>query len=150
MSLFISVDNNATDNQWWKDLFRIFANPGDYFEIHCWFDESRELQIAQQFGEKACYGMPDLRIIHGTVTDRLISYLLNVEKPDDCICYNKMVPFFTILIGDHFSSEKYGTEIILKSRSNKDDVRLNHVLDNMGKNIKIYRHKDNQDNWRIL
>lgn len=150
MSLFISADNNITDNLWWKDLFQIFANPGDYFEIHCWFDESRELKIAQKFGEKACYGMPDLKIIHGTLTDRLISYLLNEEKPGDCTCYNKMVPFFTIRVGDHFSSEKYGTEIILKSRSPKDEERVKRVLKNMGENIKMYQNKDNHDNWRIL
>lgn len=150
MSLYISADNHITNNLWWKELLRILVKPGDYFEIHCWTDERRELHIAQQFGEKSCYRMPDLIIIHGTLTDRLILFLLNEEKPDDCTCYNKMVPFFTIRIGNYFSSEKYGTEIILKSRHPKDDEKVKQVLDNMGTNLKIYQNKDTQDNWRIL
>ena len=150
MNLFISVNNEISDNQWWKDLLSICAVPGEYYEIHCWADENRELQLANRFGEKACYGMPDLKIIHGTLTERLISYLLMEEKPADCTCYNKMVPFFTIRIGEHFSSEKYGTEIILKTRSATEIQRINRILDNMGNNIKIYKNMDNQDNWRIL
>ena len=138
MSLFISADNNITDNQWWKDLFQIFANPGDYFEIHCWLDESRELKIAQKFGEKACYGMPDLKIIHGTLTDRLISYLLNEEKPGDCTCYNKMVPYFTIRIGSSFSSEKYGTEILLNTDHIVQQDMIEDIIRHRAEHIRFY------------
>lgn len=128
MSLMISIDNAVSNNQWWKDLLRLFAKPGEYFEIHCWLDETEELRIAGEFGKIACYSMPDIRIVHGTLTDRLISILLNMSKPVDCECYNKMVPFFTIRIGDDFSSEKYGTEIILKSRTTFESEKVEKIL----------------------
>ena len=131
-------------------MLRIYARPGEYFEIHCWADETRQLKIAEQFGERACYGMPDLKIIHGTMSEKLISYLLGEEKPKDCECYNKMVPFFTIVIGDHFSSEKYGTEIILKSRNKKEEKQIDQVLKSLESKAKIYRNHDNPNTWRSL
>lgn len=150
VSFMISVDNTAEDNQWWKDLFRLYAKTGEYFEIHCWADETRQLQLAEQFGERACYIMPELKIIHGTLTERLIAFLLNEEKPTDCECYNKMTPFFTILIGDHFSSEKYGTEIILKSRCKKEEKQIEQVMTALASNAKIYRTAENSNTWRAL
>jgi hypothetical protein len=150
VSVLVSVNNTADDNRWWKNLFRIYARTGEYFEIHCWADETGELQTAQQFGEKACYGMPDLKIIHGTVSDKLISFLLNEAKPEDCDCYNKMVPFFTIVIGDHFSSEKYGTEMILKSRTQKEEKQIDQVLKSLDTKANIYRTPDNPNSWRSL
>ena len=150
MSIMISVDNTADDNLWWKDLLKLFASPGEYFEIHCWTDEKKELQIAEKYGQKACYGMPDLKIVHGSLSDKLISYLLNEAKPSDCECYNKMIPFFTIIIGEHFFSEKYGTEIILTSRSPKEERQIEHILSSLEGKAKIYRNIDSQNSWRKL
>ena len=150
MSFMISVGNSADNNLWWKDLLRLYAVPGEYFEIHCWSDERKELQVAEQFGERACYGMPDMKIIHGTLTEKLISFLLNEKKPSDCDCYNKMTPFFTILIGEYFSSEKYGTEIILKSRSSREEKQIQEIVSCLNTKAKIYTNTANSNNWRLL
>ena len=146
----ITVDNFVGNNQWWKELFSLYARPGEYFEIHCWLDEYEALQTAKQYGEIACYGMPDVKVIHGILTERFISFLMNAEKPRDCQCYNKMVPFFTVLIGDHFSSEKYGTEIILRSRSKREQEKIDKIINNISANTKIYRNIDGRDIWRTL
>lgn len=150
MTYMISVERTAEDNFWWQELLRLFAKPGEYFEIHCWADEVKELKIAEQFGERACYGMPDLIIVHGTLTEKMVSYLLNEKKPVDCACYNKMNPFFTILIGEHFSSEKYGTEIILKSRFPKEDKQIEQIISCLKSKAKIYHSINNSNNWRKL
>jgi len=150
LGVMITIDNSVGSNQWWKDLCSLFARPGEYFEIHCWLDESEALQIARQYGSVACYGMPDLKVIHGTLTDRFISFLMNEDKPQDCDCYNKMIPFFTIRIGECFSSEKYGTEIILQSRSKVELERINKIISNVSPNAKIYQNVDSYGTWRSL
>lgn len=141
MSMMIIADDAVSDNRWWRELFRIYAKPGEYFEIHCWSDEKKEFLLAEEFGEPACYSLPDIKIIHGTMTDRMISYLLYGSKPVDSQCYNKMVPFFTIRIGNHFSSEKYGTEIILQSRSLQEKELITKILSDAGQGISVFFNK---------
>lgn len=125
MDMLISAEKTVKDNQWWKDIFRIFVTPGDYFEIHCWSNENKEIQIAEQFGERSCFGMPNQKIIHGT---------LNEEKPNSRN-YNKMVPFYTIHIGDLFSSEDYGTKVILRNRSKREKEQIEKILFNIDADV---------------
>ena len=136
--MLISADSNVMDNHWWKKLFRMHAAVGEYFEIHCWNDEKDALQVAETFGKAACYTIPDLKIVHGHLTERLITYMEHCMKPIECECYNKMVPFFTIRIGDHFSSEKYGTEIILRSRSVHEKVQIEGIVSGRSSGITVY------------
>lgn len=141
MNLMITADNSVCDNQWWKDLFVACVKSGDYFEIHCWQDEKTELRLAGDYGDTACYSIPDMKIVHGTVSDRLLAYLEYVAKPSDAHGYNKMVPFYTIRIGNHFSSEKYGTEIMLNIKSPKSEKQVLNILGRMGRGITVYGNK---------
>lgn len=141
MSLMITADNTVNDNHWWRELLRIYAKPGEYFEIHCWSDEKNEFMLAEEFGEPACYSLPDMKIVYGTMTERMISYLLYGRKPVNSQCYNKMVPFYTIRVGNHFSSEKYGTEMILKSRSLQEKELIAKILSDAGRGISVFYNK---------
>lgn len=141
MNVLITADNSVCDNQWWKDLFVACVKPGDYFEIHCWQDEKTELRLAGDYGDTACYSIPDMKIVHGTMSDRMQAYLEHVGKPSDAHGYNKMVPFYTIRIGNHFSSEKYGTEIMLNIKSPKSVKQVLNILGRMGRGITVYGDK---------
>ena len=141
MNLMITADQSVKDNQWWRDLFQICAKTGDYFEIHCWQDEKTELRLAEDYGDIACYSIPDMKIVHGTISDRLLAYLEYVSKPRDSECYNKMVPFYTVRIGNHFSSEKYGTEIMLNSRSPKIEKQILAILSGIEPGIIVYSNR---------
>jgi len=141
LNFMVTADQSVQDNKWWKDIFRIYAKPGEYFEIHCWQDEKEAFRIAEKYGETACYTMPDLKIIHGTVTEHLISYILSERKPSDNSCYNKMLPFYTFRIGSNFSSEKYGTEIILKCRSSYESELLERKRLGDVTGLTMYRNK---------
>ena len=115
MAVMITADDAVCENQWWKELFCLYAKPGLYFEIHCWSDEAEALSAACQYGNVACYNMPDIKIVHGILTERLIGCFLREERPADRSVYNKMIPFFTIRIGNNYSSENYGTQVLLQT-----------------------------------
>lgn len=139
MDLMISVDDSTPDNRWWKELFRLYARRGEYFEIHCWYDEVEELSVAKDYGTTACYAMPDIKIVHGILTDELIRYFLHEEKPMDCRCYNKMVPFFTVRIGRTYSSEKYGTEILVTSKGPSEEESIERIINSIADHAKLFR-----------
>lgn len=139
MDLMISVDDSTPDNRWWKELFCLYARSGEYFEIHCWSDEAAELELAKRYGSTACYSMPDIKIVHGIMTDELIRFFLQEEKPADCRCYNKMVPFFTVRIGRTYSSEKYGTEILVTSKGSSEEESIGKIISNIADHAKLFR-----------
>ena len=139
MDLMISVDDSTPDNQWWKEIFRLYARSGEYFEIHCWSDEAEELALAKRYGSTACYSMPDIKIVHGILSDELIQFFLQEEKPADRSCYNKMVPFFTVRAGSAYSSEKYGTEVLVTSRSTSEEESIRKIISNIADHAKLFR-----------
>lgn len=135
----ISVDDSTPENQWWKELFRLYARSGEYFEIHCWSDEAEELALAKRYGSTACYSMPDIKIVHGILSDELIQFFLQEEKPADRSCYNKMVPFFTVRVGSAYSSEKYGTEVLVTSRSTSEEESIKRIISGIADHAKLFR-----------
>lgn len=147
MRFLISVENPSVNYQCLKDIFKIFANPGEYFEIHCWKNENDEIQMASQFGEIACFDIPSIKIIHGTVNERFIAFILN----EDILCekkfYNKIVPFYTVHIGDHVSFEDYGARMILNTKSNQQKNQVKELLESINATVK---HTSKQEIWRIL
>lgn len=147
MRFLISVEKTSVNYQCWKDIFKIFANPGEYFEIHCWKNENDEIQMASQFGEIACFDIPSIKIIHGTVNERFIAFILN----EDILCekkfYNKIVPFYTVHIGDHFSFKDYGARMILNTKSNQQKNQVKELLESINATVK---HTSKQEIWRIL
>lgn len=149
MNITISVEKFSGYSQWWNDLLSVFANPGDYFEIHCWTKEHQALQLAEQFGEEACFGMPGLKIIHGTITDHFLRFLLDNERKHHNRFYNKLTPFYTLHIGENFSSQDYGTKIVLKCRSLKEKEKIKNLLIDNNMNLRIY-NTEKQDIWRVI
>lgn len=139
MDLMISVDDLTPDNHWWKEIFRLYARSGEYFEIHCWSDEAEELALAKRYGSAACYSMPDIKIVHGILSDELIRFFLQEEKPADRSCYNKMVPFFTVRIGSTYSSEKYGTEVLVTSMGSSQEESIKRIISNIADHAKLFR-----------
>ena len=138
MEFLITADDSVCDNQWWKNLFELYAKPGLYFEIHCWSDEADALLSATKYGSVACYSMPDIKIVHGTLNERLIRSFMREAKPSDRSCYNKMVPYFTIRIGSSFSSEKYGTEILLNTDHIVQQDMIEDVIRHRDEHIRFY------------
>lgn len=139
MDLMITADDTLPDNQWWRKLFRLHAKKGDYFEIHYWSDETDALAAAAKYGSAACFSMPDIRIIHGTLTERLIRLFLKEEKPLAQGGYNKMIPYFTVRIGNHYSSEKYGTEVLLKTGEPLHQAAVERTLSDVTDHITVHR-----------
>ncbi|HIX24735.1 MAG TPA: hypothetical protein IAA09_07280 [Candidatus Lachnoclostridium avicola] len=89
------------------------------FEIHCWKEEQKEIEMALRFGRKKQTDWGFGTVIEGAVTEELINFLLTLPKPDDKDIYNKMTPFFSIFLDNGFSSEHYGTEL-----NQQEDVLL--------------------------
>lgn len=107
----LELDVCADTNDAWRQILSKKLGSASRFEIHCWKEETNEIQQALQFGTvKACsweYGT----IIEGRVTTEFVEYLLSLPKPTDTEIYNKMTPFFSIFLDNGFSSEHYGTEL---------------------------------------
>lgn len=113
MSSYILVGRGKRDKRWWNDLVRACAVIGDPFEIHCWYDERLELNLARRFGQQCACGWHGGWVIRGRITREFLSFLTAAEKPADIEIYNKMTPFFTIQFGDRLYSEHYGTEMTI-------------------------------------
>ena len=110
----IAFDGTEKDNVRWKALMEEHLKTAATFEIHCWREEREEIELALQFGtvkpDKWQYGT----IITGAVTEAFRCWLLQLPKPTDKGSgYNKMTPFFSIMLDNGFSSEHYGTENIV-------------------------------------
>lgn len=149
LNYLISAGKAVEDNQWWLELFWKFAVPGEYFEIHCWVKERNEQIIAARFGETACFGFPNLKVFNGILTERLIHYLSEKRSTERYPFCSKNIPFYTMHIGDSFSSEDYGTRIVLKAKSRKDKEKIDLILNNINTNINIDQISVNRDNWRL-
>ncbi len=107
----LEIDTTSDNNAEWKELISVKLQTATRFEIHCWKEERKEIQMALQYGKiKECdweYGT----VIAGAVTKEFIGYLLSLPKPSDTEIYNKMTPFFSIFLDNGFSSAHYGTEL---------------------------------------
>lgn len=113
MSSYILVGRGRKDKRWWCDLVRACAVVGDPFEIHCWYDETREISEALRYGRQAPCGWHGGIVIRGKITREFLAFLTQMDKPADTEIYNKMTPFFTIAFGDRLYSEHYGTEMTI-------------------------------------
>ena len=107
----IEFDHMAKTNDVWKEYMWCHLCVAKQFEIHCWINEQEWIDLALKYGQikesKWQYG----KIIVGTVTPEFIHMILDQPKPEDTELFNKMTPFFSIFLDDHFCSEHYGTEL---------------------------------------
>ena len=81
------------------------------FEIHCWEEETEQINLPLQHGVLKDADWKYGKIITGSVTPEFCAFLLGLTKPTDTELYNKMTPFFTIALDNGFWSEHYGTEL---------------------------------------
>lgn len=112
----VSFDGTAKDNSAWRKLISEHIKTAVAFEIQCWEDEVEEMILALQFGEIKFSNWKKGVIVEGIVTPDFIKMVLEMPKPRDTGIYNKMTPFFSIAFDNGFSSEHYGTEVILKKK----------------------------------
>ena len=110
----VSFDFTVKDNTEWKELVSEHIRSAKTFEIQCWNDEIEELILALQYGEIKPSDWKKGTIVEGKATPEFSSMVLDTPKPRDIELYNKMTPFFSIAFNNGFSSEHYGTEIIIR------------------------------------
>ena len=140
MSSYILVDRRCMDKKWWNEIVRACAVVGDPFEIHCWSDESAEVQAALQFGHKVTSTWRDGTVIQGRITKEFLSYLTESKQPEDTEIYNKITPFFTIIFGNKLHSEHYGTEIIISKAIREKARSVERILDQMESVAVVHRN----------
>ena len=104
------VGDIVANNTKWKETMSYWLAKATRFQIHCWNEETKEIEMALQFGTIIDHPWKHDVVISGVVTQEFREYLLSLPKPTDCEIYNKMTPFFSIFLDDNFSSEHYGTE----------------------------------------
>ncbi|MGI6030167.1 MAG: hypothetical protein ACOX7F_01540 [Eubacteriales bacterium] len=95
----------------WKKIMRCALGSSTRFEIHCWKEEQREIEMALGYGTLQKTDWEYGVVIAGAVTPQWIEFLLALPKPGNVETENKMTPFFSIFLDNGFSSEHYGTEL---------------------------------------
>lgn len=140
MESYILIDGTVSQKTWWNQLILACAVPGEIFEIHCWADEKREAQQALRFGKRLTSTWRDGTVIRGIITKEFINYLIRMEKPSDTAIYNKMTPFFTIILGNRLHSEHYGTEMILTRHAASFQPRVDRILNQLETCARVYRN----------
>lgn len=112
----VSFDGTEKDNSAWLALISEYIRSATSFEIQCWEDEVEEMILALQYGDIKPSNWKKGTIVEGTVTPDFIRMVLEMPKPKDREIYNKMTPFFDIAFDNGFSSQHYGTEVIIKKK----------------------------------
>ena len=112
----VSFDGTQKDNTAWLALISEHIKSAKSFEIQCWEDEVEEMVLALQYGEIKPSNWKKGTIVEGIVTSGFIRMVLEMPKPKDRESYNKMTPFFDIAFDNGFSSQHYGTEVIIKKK----------------------------------
>jgi len=105
-----TFDRSEKDNKKWIELISGYLSNAKRFEIHCWNEEPKWIELALQYGELKDDDWKYGKIITGDVTPQFIEMLLRQPKPTDTEIYNKMTPFFNVFLDDRFQSSHYGTE----------------------------------------
>ena len=95
----IKIDETSPSNEEWRAVMSEKLRSASRFEIHCWKEEQKEIEMALRFGRKKQTDWGFGTVIEGAVTEELINFLLTLPKPDDKDIYNKMTPFFQYFSG---------------------------------------------------
>ncbi len=107
----INIDATAHSNSQWRSVMLESLKGAESFEIHCWSEETAEIDMALLYGSIKPSEWENGTVIAGAVTQQFIDFLMMLPKPTDTDIYNKMTPFFSIFLSNGFSSEHYGTEL---------------------------------------
>ena len=112
----VEIDFLLSTNEEWKTIMSEKLKSAGRFEIHCWNEEEKEIEMALRYGRLKETGWSYGKVIEGKVTEKMADFLLSLPKPTDTEVYNKMTPFFSIFLENGFSSEHYGTELNQRER----------------------------------
>lgn len=119
----VTFDGTEKDNRRWKALLRSNIASATKFEIHCWSEETTEINLALQYGSIKPMPWKFGTVIEGNVTPEFIDMLLSLPKPPlSSNGYNMMTPFFTVIFDNGFSSNHYGTENHFQVQSSKQGI----------------------------
>lgn len=140
MSSYITIHRDVETKQWWNELIRACAVMGETFEIHCWPDETVETELALDFGKLSSGTWQGGPVIRGTITKEFLTFLTKMPKPEDTFVYNKMTPFFTIILGNRIHSEHYGTEVILSRVDKATQPVIDRILRSLEPMADIHRN----------
>lgn len=140
MSSYILIHNDVKDKKWWNHLITACAVIGEPFEIHCWTDEKTQTKLALEYGKRMTSTWRDGTVIRGIITKEFISFLTQMDKPMDTEVYNKMTPFFTIILGSQLQSEHYGTEIILSRTVRERYPYIGRILSELESCAVVHRN----------
>jgi len=127
MNCSIYILEDVTNKEYWNLLFNHFAHEGDNLEIRCWKTEPAEIEKALCYGESkeqsqdALYEVSIKGVVTEEIKNKIMAETISIDSSGD----RKVVPFFTMNVGESFTSEHYGTEIYLNVSSSKDeDIKL--------------------------
>ena len=112
----VEIDLSLSTNEEWRTIMSEKLKSAGRFEIHCWNEEEKEIEMALRYGRLKETGWSYGKVIEGKVTEKMADFLLSLPKPTDTEVYNKMTPFFSIFLDNGFSSEHYGTELNQRER----------------------------------
>ena len=103
-------------------------------------DEIDAWKLVEKFGWKSRETRPAVIVVNGIITYDFIAFLTGGKKPKNSQGYNKMTPFYIVRLGKSFSSEQYGTEILLNDISREKKTTVDSVLPKIRSHAKIYRN----------
>ena len=89
----IEIDLSSATNEEWKTIMSEKLKSAGRFEIHCWNEEEKEIEMALRYGRLKETGWSYGKVIEGKVTEKMADFLLSLPKPTDTEVYNKMTPF---------------------------------------------------------
>ena len=109
----VTLDRDEKDNSKWLSYITASLASSKSFEIHCWNEGSKWIELALQYGKLKDDDWRHGKIIAGDVTPEFVQMLLSQPKPTDIEIENKMTPFFNVFLDGKFQSCHYGTELYL-------------------------------------
>lgn len=98
------------DNSDWQAFIRQRLVSAAHFQIYCRNEESRQIALAEKYGQRTDAGWDWGVVVKGDVTDEFVNMLLSQPRPADRDIYKKMTPFFTIRFDNGCESGHWGTE----------------------------------------
>ena len=123
----IEVIKDPLNITWWKNMVQgvLTANKVQTFSIHCWSDEIDEINHALLYGSIQDSDWAYGAIISGKITPSFIDFILSYE-PAPCSktgTYEKMTPFFNVVLEPYFFSSHYGREVSISQM----DIRKGNI-----------------------
>ena len=76
IQLISRLDNNI----WWKELFKHYANKGKSFEIICWDEEIKSIELISKFGTAQKSKTTKEIIITGDITNEFIDLIVKENE----------------------------------------------------------------------